>query len=128
MIFKLAGCAVCVALIALFLKSRGSEYGMLLSVCAGITLIIPLSKYIADAVGKLLDLSEKFAVPETAVSVMIKVLGIAFIVEAACDICADCGENALCTKVNICGKFMMLAAAFPVFTELSDILASFTKG
>lgn len=126
MIYKLAGSAVCFALIALFLKSRGSEYGMLLSVCAGIVLIVSVSDYITDAINNLTDLSEKYAVPDVAVSVMLKVLGIAFIIEAACDICTDCGETALCTKVNICGKFMMLAAALPVFSELGNILSAFT--
>ena len=125
MIYKLAGCAVCFALIALILKTRGSEYAVLLSVCAGITLIIPLVDYMADAVNDLTDLAEKYAVPSLAVTVMLKVLGIAFIVDAACDICTDCGETALSGKVNVCGKFMMLAAALPVFSELGSILASF---
>lgn len=124
MILKIAGCGVCFALLAAFLKSRGSEYGLLLSVCGGVTLAAVFAKDMLKTVDALKLFAEKYALPSDVISVMIKVLGISFIVEIACDICLDCGEAALSSKVGICGKFLMLAAAIPVFTQLGELLSS----
>ena len=53
---------------------------------------------------------------------VVKVIGISYITQTASDICRDCGENALASKMEICGRIMLFSAAMPMFMKLGSSL------
>ncbi len=50
--------------------------------------------------------------------VMMKALGIAFLVAISASFCRDLGENSIAEKVELCGKTAILALSIPVLTEI----------
>ena len=61
-------------------------------------------------------------------TIMLKGLSIAFLCECACDICRDCGESSIASKVEFAGKVELLLLSLPLLRsviELSkDLLSS----
>lgn len=53
---------------------------------------------------------------------ILKVVGIAYIVELTKDICIDAGEKALGTKVEMAGKIMIVAMTLPVITSVVEVI------
>lgn len=55
-------------------------------------------------------------------SVIFKSVGISYVTKFACDICKDCGENALSTAVEISGKAALMIISLPLLEELADFI------
>jgi stage III sporulation protein AD len=51
-----------------------------------------------------------------------KVMGIAYLTEFGSLICRDAGENAVGSKLELCGKIMVLVLALPIFSAALDMI------
>lgn len=49
-----------------------------------------------------------------------KCLGICFVTQLGCDICRDCGENALASQLELAGRVAVLISALPLFTAAAE--------
>lgn len=58
------------------------------------------------------------------ISILIKSLGICFIVQLASDACRDAGESAIASKVELAGKFAVLLVALPLFSQVAELVLS----
>lgn len=59
---------------------------------------------------------------EGYLSLLLKVLGIAYVAEFAAQTCADVGENGLAMKVSLCGKLTIFAMAAPMLLSLLEMI------
>ena len=53
-------------------------------------------------------------------TVIFKCLGICFVTQLGCDVCRDCGENALASQLELAGRAAVLIAAVPLFTAAAQ--------
>lgn len=53
---------------------------------------------------------------------MIKIVGIAYIAEFGSEICKDAGQSAIATKIELAGKVIIAALAFPIIASLLDLI------
>lgn len=53
---------------------------------------------------------------------MLKALGIAFLVAVSASFCRDLGENGIAEKIELCGKSAVLALSLPVLTEILNFI------
>lgn len=58
---------------------------------------------------------------EVYYEIMLKGLGIAILSESASDICRDCGELSLATKVELASKIAMLLLSIPLLEAILDL-------
>lgn len=54
--------------------------------------------------------------------VMMKAVGIAFLITISSSFCRDLGENGIAEKLELCGKSAILALSVPVLTEILDFI------
>ena len=52
-------------------------------------------------------------------------IGVAYLIQFASNICKDAGENALSGKVELVGRVLILSVSVPVILDILDILARF---
>lgn len=119
-----AGIGILAAALALVLKQYRAEYGLLLSISAGVMLLVFAMRYVGELAGFIERVSSSLRLPRDFIPVLFKVLGIAYLAQFASDTCRDAGENALAGKVELIGKGAMLAVALPVLEGLLDIISS----
>ncbi len=51
--------------------------------------------------------------------ILCKALGIAYLTQLGSDICRDCGEAAIASAVELCGRISLVALALPLFVQLT---------
>lgn len=53
-------------------------------------------------------------------AVLCKAIGITYLTQLGVDFCRDCGENAICTAVELCGRLCLVTLSLPLFAALSQ--------
>lgn len=56
------------------------------------------------------------------VETILKIIGIAYIVEFASQITKDAGQGAIASKIEMAGKIIILAMAVPIVTTLIEMI------
>lgn len=117
----IVGIAVVAAAFSVILKQKNPEYGLALSLVAGVLIlgmIIAAAQPLFDRMRSLLDASGTKA---AYVEILFKSLGLCFITQIACDACRDLEETAIATKVEAAGKIAVLMVSLPLFEEILRI-------
>ena len=78
-------------------------------------MILPRISAIIDL---LKSLSNKTAINNEFLGLLIKITGIAFLTEFAVSICKDTGETAIANKVDIGGKIIIISMSIPIISGL----------
>ncbi len=116
-IFSVCAFAVGAVILVIIVKQLKNEIALPLSVCitvalslAAVALIEPINSYIKE-IADTADYGEY-------IKVMMKSLGIALISSSSADICRDCGEGAIASKVELVGKCAIMLVALPLIKSL----------
>ena len=60
------------------------------------------------------------------VQIIFKAVGVCWLTQLACDICKDCGENAICSIAELTGKITLLLLAMPLLKTLAETVQKLT--
>lgn len=109
-------------LVVLLKQSNRSEFALIVSVITGLiifSMVIDKIKYIIDTLS---NLSRNANIEFTYFSTILKIIGIAYIVEFGAQISRDAGENAIASKIELGGKVIMMVLAMPIILALLDLI------
>jgi len=116
-ILKISGIAVFTVILSFIFKELKKEYSVILMIAGGIIIIIWGLAKIYPVVDYMRELTDSGNIPEYF-SVILKVLGISFIVQTIADICRDFGEASIASKIEFAGKAVILAVVLPVLRSV----------
>ena len=68
------------------------------------------------------SLTERAGIDEQNVMLVLKALGICYIVQIAKDVCADSGQTALSDRIDFIGKVTVVAMSLPLLTQIIGIV------
>lgn len=120
-VIGIAGIAVCAAVIATMLRKYHEEYAILLSIAAGIIILLEIFANVAPAVNKIHTLFSATGLSSDYVLILMKTLGISFLTQFAADSCRDAEENALASKMELAGKISIVVLSLPLFERIAEI-------
>jgi len=116
-ILKIIGFALIAVIFSFIFKEIKKEYSVMLIIAGGIIItlwglakVYPVVDYIRELTGSG-NIPEYFAV-------ILKVMGISFIVQTGADICRDFGEASIASKIEFAGKAVILAVVLPVLRSV----------
>ena len=123
--FQAIAIAIVACIVILQLKSERAELAFVLSVAAGI-LILAL---VAEKVQVVLSTFQEVAIasgmqPGVYLS-LLKMVGIGYVTEIACDTVEDFGSKSLAGKIALVGKITVFMLAMPIFQNLLTIITEF---
>lgn len=104
------------------------EQAVMLSAGSCVLLLGYVLMRMYPALNMVRELYEKCGISDEYLLVLFKSLGISYISGFACDICRDCGENALASAAETAGRCAVLLLAVPLFSDLSVIISEFAAG
>lgn len=108
--------------IIVLLKQYKSEYAIYASVIAGaILLLFTLSK-VGNVIELLESLVDKVGVNKDFFEILLKITGIAYLVEFASNMCKDAGESAISSKVELAGKILIVTMSIPILSTLLETI------
>ncbi len=121
-ILKLSAFTIIALVLIVLVKKQSKELGVTFSIF--VTVIIASYGIIKlnDVISLLYNLIENSGINAKYLEVILKVVGIAYIVELTKDVCVDSGESALGSKVEIAGKIVITAMTIPIVIGVIDVI------
>ena len=107
---------------SVLLKKENPQLAMLVAVVTGILIFMMLCAPLGDLLALLKETAKQAGVGEGYFSVVLKVIGIAYLTQFGAQLCADAGEGAISSKIELAGKVLMMTAAAPVLTDLLELV------
>jgi len=121
-VFKVVGIAFAAVVASLLLRTYRPELTAQIAVAAGALLLILTMDELRSMSAFLNALFERTGIETAYLSVLLKILGIAYLAQFAADLCRDAGEGAVAGKVEFTGRVMILALCLPVLASIFELV------
>lgn len=122
---KAAAIGVCAALIALQFKGGKTEYGIYVSIAAGILLGTGIIGKLNTVLDTVKEIGSFLQIEGSYLGVLLKMLGITYVAEFASNICKDSGCQTIAAQIQLFGKITVLALGMPVLLTLLRTIEAF---
>lgn len=123
-VFAIIGIGMIAAVLAVVLRQYRPEFAILISLAAGIIILLRVADDIVPIIEQVQVIIAKTALPGEYVQILFKALGICFLTQIACDTCKDAGESAIAAKIEIAGKVAVLVVSLPLFSQVLNVVYS----
>ncbi|MBR5122337.1 MAG: stage III sporulation protein AD [Anaerotignum sp.] len=107
---------------SVLLKKENPQIAMMVAVVTGVLIFLMLCVPLGNLLALLRETAEQAGVGEGYFSVVLKVIGIAYLTQFGAQLCADAGEGAIASKIELAGKVLMMTVAAPVLTGLLEMV------
>lgn len=121
-IIKIIGIGLVSLVIIIILKQYKPEYAIYVSIIAGILILLISINKIKGIIDVLQTISNKTYINKQFLGILLKITGIAFLTEFAVSICADAGEKAIASKIEIGSKVVIITMSIPIITSLLELI------
>lgn len=121
-IFKVIAFCILAVSIILVIKEQRKEIAIMLSIVAGVGLLIFTITQLSSIVELIDELVSNSGMNTEFLTIILKVIGISYIVEFGKNICMDAGESAIANKLEIAGKVVILTLSIPLIGALMNVL------
>jgi stage III sporulation protein AD len=117
-LIPLVGAGIIAALLSIVIKQYKPEFGMYISLVAGVIMLLAIIRGVAPVLGTIGDLIEVVSLHAAYGAALLKALAICYITQLACDTCRDSGETAIASKIEMAGKLAIILVSLPLFTSV----------
>lgn len=122
---KAAAAGVCAALIALQFRGGKTEYGIYISIVAGILLGAGILGKLDTILEAIREVGSMLQIEGSYLSILLKMLGITYVAEFAANICKDAGYQTIASQIQLLGKITILSLGMPVLLTLLRTIEAF---
>ena len=117
-ILQLLGCGFLTLVVYLVLQEYKSNTAVFVVTAFGILVLVQSTEHLQQMIDTLLAVCVQSGVRTAYFTVILKMIGIAWLAEFLCQICRDAGSGALAVKLEFAAKISILMMFFPILTEL----------
>lgn len=121
-VMKLVGIAIISTILCMVIKKDRPEMAMFIGVLTGIMILLSVTYKLNFIIDSINDLAHKANIPTMYISLIIKLIGIAYLMEFAIQICKDCGEGNIASKLEFGGKIIVMTMSFPILVSIIDMI------
>lgn len=121
-IIKIVGVSIFAVIMIIILKGYRPEMALVLSIVTGIGIMLFAIYKMSSVINILNDLVTKSGINKDFLLIVIKVIGIAYIVEFGKNICIDAGQSSIATKLEMAGKVIIVVLTVPLISSLVNVL------
>jgi stage III sporulation protein AD len=115
---QLLGCGFLTLVVYIVLQEYKSNTAIFVVTAFGILVLVQSTEYLQQIIDTLLAVCVQAGVRIAYFTVILKMIGIAWLAEFLCQICRDAGSGALAVKLEFAAKISILMMFFPILTEL----------
>lgn len=121
-VLKISAFAIVATVLIVLVKQEKKEIGIVISILVAVLITTYGILKLDDIISLIYNLTSKTGINIKYFEIILKVVGIAYIVELTKDVCIDAGETALGSKVEMTGKIMIAAMTLPIITGIVEVL------
>ena len=119
---QLVGIALVGGIITVYLKSINQELALMSLICTGIIIVVTAFAYLTETFDLFRRIAEIGNVDQTLLKIVLKIVGIGYVIEFAAGILEDFGVKSIADKLVFAGKIIILTVSVPIFYALINIL------
>lgn len=121
-IVKIAIIGIIAGVLVVAIKQKQPEIGMQASIIAGLIIFIYALDYLVTAVDYIRDIVARYDIPFESITIVLKIIGVAYICEFAVQILKDTGEGSLASKVELAGRVFIIVLSLPIITSFMNMV------
>ena len=121
-VIKIVGISIFAVIMIIILKNYRPEMALVLAIVTGIGIMLFAIYKMSSVINILNDLVTKSGINKDFLLIIIKVIGIAYIVEFVKNICIDAGQSSIATKLEMAGKVIIVVLTIPLISSLVNVL------
>ena len=108
-------------------RKQNAEFAFLLSIMASIIIFFMIMPLLGQAVELLKEIAGLMDTNNQYIGLILRIIAIAYIAEFGAQICADAGESAIASKIELAGKVLILITSMPVIYGLVGLISAMTN-
>ncbi|HEX2926322.1 MAG TPA: stage III sporulation protein AD [Ruminiclostridium sp.] len=117
---------VCIGIVAVALssviKAQKPELALQVSIITGILIFMLIVVKLSAVIDFIKTFSQKADIDSSYITILLKIVGIAYISEFGTEVCKDAGESSIASKIELAGKVTIMVLAVPIITSLLDLI------
>lgn len=106
------------AVLALTIKKESPMIALLLSLMTSVLIFMLVLPNFTAVLNLTAKISESISADVPFVTIVLKIIGVAYICEFGAQICVDAGESSIAGKIELAGKILIMGIAAPVILAL----------
>ncbi|MDO5336007.1 MAG: SpoIIIAC/SpoIIIAD family protein [Eubacteriales bacterium] len=121
-IIKISILGLCAVLLSFFLKETKPEYGVFVTMTAGLCILalaVGKMQYLFDSLNQI---RSYLPMDAAFLSTLIKMVGISYIGQFASGICTDAGYSSVGTQIELFARLAILVLSMPVLLALLETI------
>ncbi len=121
-IFQLVGIAFITAIAAIILRETKPELAFAVTIAGSIILLLFVFELFRGSAGIFSEIANVTGIDSALVKILLKMVGIGYLVEFSAGVLSDFGQNSLADKLVFCGKILILVLAIPIIESVLSLI------
>ena len=121
-VFKIIAIGLITCVATLIVRPVRADFAIIIGIVGGLVIIFLIINYLTgifNIINLILGMS---GINSTLYTVLLKIVGIGYLIEFTASICADTGNSSLGDKVLLGGKIIIMVMALPIITNILNII------
>ncbi len=124
-ILQIVFLGILTAILYLVIKDLHPTIAYILVIVAGMIILLSILEQISSVFELIHYVSNEANIEHVYVETILKVIGIAYIVEIGASMTRDAGLSSLATKIELAGKIFIIILAIPIIRSLIETILAF---
>jgi stage III sporulation protein AD len=121
-LYKIISIAIITCVACLIVKPIKSDFAILISIVGGIIILLYCTSFLSQIFEVFNDIISLSGINSSLYTILVKIIGIAYLTEFSAGICNDTGNSSLGDKVILGGKIVILVMSIPIVTSILEIV------
>lgn len=121
-VIKIVSLGIIATVLIVLLKEIRPEFPMFISLLTGIAIFLMILEELSFVIDSLNTLARRINIEFTYFSTILKIIGMAYIVEFGAQISRDSGQENIAMKIELGGKVLIMFLTIPILLALMEMI------
>ena len=121
-VLKLVGLGVLICIVSIVVKQVKPELAVFVIIIGSVILLINILNSFTSIFATFNTILEKTSINGELFGLLIKIIGVGYLIEFGASICIDSGNSAVADKIILSGKIIIFTMAIPIITSLLNVI------
>ena len=121
-ILKIVAVGLITCIATLIIKPIRNDFSIFIAIAGGLIVIALIINYLTGIFATFSNLINLTGLDSSLYSLLIKIIGIGYLIEFTASICSDTGNSSLGDKVLLGGKVVIMVMALPIVISILNII------
>ena len=123
LVYKIIAIGLITCITTMIIKPVRSDFAVLISITGGIIILVMLIDFLSGIFSSFNLIISSTGLSTSLYSLVLKIMGIGYLIEFTAGVCSDTGNGSLGDKVLLGGKIIIMVMALPIVTSILEIIA-----